>query len=98
MATKIAAALILLTLFADEKTRVSDKSPLAVAVEKPAGDPKALGSPTFVPTPEHPIGWRGDWTGRYAGATPPLGWSRRVKGSTTEIKYQARKPAGEGVG
>ena len=55
----------------------------------------ALGSDGFGPTPERPIGWRGDWTGRYPGATPPMEWSRRVKGITTELKYQARKPAGE---
>jgi outer membrane protein assembly factor BamB len=53
-----------------------------------------LGSPDFRPTPERPVGWRGDWTGRFPGATPPTQWSRRVKGITTEIKYQAEKPAG----
>ena len=31
-----------------------------------------LGSPGFRPTPEQPVGWRGDGTGRYPGATPPL--------------------------
>jgi len=54
-----------------------------------------LGGLGFRPTPERPIGWRGDWTGRFPGATPPLQWSRRVKGITTELRYQARKPAGE---
>ncbi|HEY3319164.1 MAG TPA: PQQ-binding-like beta-propeller repeat protein [Planctomycetota bacterium] len=57
-----------------------------------------LGSSTFSASPEHPIGWRGDWTGRYPGATPPLQWSRRVKGVTSELKYQARKPAGRDAG
>ena len=54
-----------------------------------------LGSPDFKPTPDRPIGWRGDWTGRFPGATPPTEWSRRVKAVTTELKYQAGKPSGE---
>jgi outer membrane protein assembly factor BamB len=54
-----------------------------------------LGSPEFQPTPERPVGWRGDWTGRFPGATPPTQWSRRVTGVTSQIKYQAGKPAGE---
>lgn len=62
-------------------------------------DPKPanawLGSPDFRPTADRPVGWRGDWTGRFPGATPPIDWSRRVKGLTTTIKYQADKPAGE---
>src|SRR5271170_1710316 len=29
-----------------------------------------LGAPGFLPTPEHPVGWRGDWSGRFPGATP----------------------------
>ncbi len=53
-----------------------------------------LGSPGFYPTSERPLGWRGDWTGRFPGATPPTQWSRRVKGITSEIKYQAEKPSG----
>jgi outer membrane protein assembly factor BamB len=54
-----------------------------------------LGAPEFKPSPERPVGWRGDWTGRFPGATPPLEWSRRVKDVTSELKYQADKPAGE---
>jgi len=57
------------------------------------GEP--LGSPGFKPTPERPVGWRGDWTGRFPGATPPSEWGRRVKGITSEIRYQAGRPAGE---
>ena len=54
-----------------------------------------LGAVGFQPTPERPVGWRGDWTGRFLGATPPLTWNRRVKGATSDLKYQADKPAGE---
>jgi outer membrane protein assembly factor BamB len=39
------------------------------------GNPVALGSPDFRPTPERPFGWRGDGTGRFPGATPPTEWS-----------------------
>jgi outer membrane protein assembly factor BamB len=52
-----------------------------------------LGSLDFQPSAERPVGWRGDWTGRFPGATPPVEWTRRVKGITTEIRYQADKPA-----
>src|SRR4051812_38958448 len=31
-----------------------------------------LGSPAFQPAPERPVGWRGDGTGRYPGATPSV--------------------------
>jgi hypothetical protein len=55
----------------------------------------ALGSRDFKPTPERPVGWRGDWTGRFPGARPPTTWSRQVKGPTRDIKYQAGKPTGE---
>ncbi|HEY0548879.1 MAG TPA: hypothetical protein VGF13_04700 [Verrucomicrobiae bacterium] len=54
-----------------------------------------LGSPQFSPSPERPVGWRGDWTGRFPGATPPVVWSRRVKGITSELRYQVAKPVGE---
>src|SRR6185436_12522977 len=54
-----------------------------------------LGSPAFKPSPENPVGWRGDWTGRYTAATPPQTWSRRVAGITTALRYQANKPVGE---
>src|SRR5438046_2028280 len=54
-----------------------------------------LGTVGFQPTPERPVGWRGDWTGRYPGATPPLQWSRRIDGITTGLRYQAKKPNGD---
>jgi outer membrane protein assembly factor BamB len=65
----------------------------AAAADGAAGP--LLGSPDFKPTPEHPLGWRGDWTGRFPGANPPTQWSRRIQGITSQIKYQADKPAGE---
>lgn len=53
-----------------------------------------LGSPEFKATPDRPLGWRGDWTGRFPGATPPTEWGRRVKGITSQLNYQAGKPSG----
>jgi hypothetical protein len=56
---------------------------------------RSLGSPDFKPGPDRPVGWRGDWTGRFPGATPPMEWNRRARGLTSEIKYQSGKPSGE---
>jgi outer membrane protein assembly factor BamB len=39
--------------------------------------PVPLGSPDFRPTPERPIGWRGDGSGCYSGATPVIEWSAK---------------------
>jgi outer membrane protein assembly factor BamB len=66
----------------------------AFAAGAPSPGAAPLGSPDFRPSPAHPVGWRGDWTGRFPGASPPLHWSRRIEGSTTEIRYQADKPSG----
>ncbi len=46
----------------------------------------ALGALTFMPTAEHPVGWRGDGTGRFPGATPPTSWQRLRSGSGYEVK------------
>src|SRR5689334_6228151 len=51
---------------------------LAVLAANPPGAP--LGSPKFTPTPDRPLGWRGDGSGRYPGATPPLQWERKRSG------------------
>ncbi len=60
---------------------------LAAFVSRAAGDaPTPLGSIKSIPSVEHPIGWRGDGTGRYPGATPPTSWERRTNdnGYTTK--------------
>src|SRR5438552_17539439 len=51
-----------------------------------AGEPGLLGSPTWQPTPEHPIGFRGDGTGRYPGATPPTTFARTKRGGGYTVK------------
>src|SRR5437764_488711 len=66
-----------------------------LCVESSFGQANLLGAPGVMPSQDHPIGWRGDWSGRFPGATPPVDWTRRVKGITTELKYQANKPSGE---
>lgn len=63
-----------------------------VQTSGPASAAPPLGSPGFQPSRTRPVGWRGDWTGRFPGANPPMEWSRRIKGSTTEIRYPAGEP------
>ena len=38
-----------------------------------------LGSASFQPSSENPVGWLGDRTARYPGATPPVEWSYTEK-------------------
>jgi outer membrane protein assembly factor BamB len=68
---------------------------LALTGGSVAAQTAPLGAPDYKPSAEHPYGWRGDWTGRFPGATPPTQWSRRAKAVTTDLKYQADKPKGE---
>ena len=56
-----------------------------------------LGSPKFQPSPEHPVGWRGDSSGRFPGANPPLEWYRRPKGAFFSLRVLAAKPKGNGI-
>ena len=46
--------------------------------------PVPLGAPEFRPTIERPLGWRGDGSGRFPGATPVTEWSvtKNVRWST----------------
>jgi hypothetical protein len=61
---------------------------------RPTSDKAPLGSPGFYPSPERPVGWRGDGSGRFPGATPPTVWSRRLADITSEIVVQPVKPHG----
>jgi outer membrane protein assembly factor BamB len=61
----------------------------------PPGAP--LGSTKFAPSPDRPLGWRGDGTGRYPGATPPTQWERRRSGggyAARGIAWAAPMPGG----
>jgi outer membrane protein assembly factor BamB len=66
----------------------------ASAQHAPAGgsDKAPRGSPDFYPSPTHPVGWRGDGTGHYPGATPPTTWSRGVNGERKNILWEAKLP------
>ncbi len=44
----------------------------------PATGATLPGAADFMPTMDNPVGWRGDGTGRYPGATPPISWSREA--------------------
>ena len=82
LATGLALAVLMcgnLRLMAEEakSQKIPDKAP--------------SGSPDFRPSPERPVGWRGDGTGRYPGATPPLHWGR-VAMSVKNLRSQATKP------
>jgi len=94
-AVLLGACVAVAMLAASHQTASGQTSVPASAINKPGPISPSLGSPDFKPTPERPVGWRGDWTGRFPGATPPMEWSRRVKGLTTEIKCSAGKPSGE---
>ncbi len=51
-----------------------------------------LGSEQFKPSPEQPMGWRGDGTGRYPGATPPVMWEKKADGSSKGIAWMTPLP------
>ena len=70
-------------------------SVMAVCIALEGAEPAKtapLGSPEFRPSPGRPIGWRGDWTGRYPDATPVTTWSYAPKSPVTGLRYQAAKP------
>jgi len=49
-----------------------------------SANPALLGASAFLPSPQRPLGWRGDGTGRYPGATPPTTWNRKRTGTSYE--------------
>lgn len=53
-----------------------------------------LGSPSFFPSLERPVGWRGDGSGRFPAATPPVEWYRRPAGAFTALRVLAARPKG----
>lgn len=70
----------------------------AVHLIRPAAKPEAvtertqLGSPSFYPSADRPIGWRGDWTGKFTGANPPVEWYRQLKSPFQHMRWSAAKP------
>ena len=68
-------------------------APVRAVAATAQGEP-LLGSPDFYPSPERPIGWRADGTGRFPAANPPTQWGRTIKGFYAELQCQAGKPQG----
>ena len=57
--------------------------------QKPTGkgnDKAPLGSVEYYPSSDHPVGWRGNGSGRYPAATPPTAWERKKDGSAYVTK------------
>ncbi len=50
-----------------------------------------LGSPDFRPSADRSFGWRGDGSGQFPGATPPVNWGRTAAG-VKGLRSQATKP------
>ena len=50
-----------------------------------------MGSPDFRPSAERPVGWRGDGSGKYPAAEPPIHWGRVAK-SMRQLRAQAARP------
>jgi len=45
-----------------------------------------LGSTKYKVSPDQPLGWRGDGSGRFPGATPPLTWERTKQGNGYAVR------------
>ena len=56
------------------------------------------GSADFLPSPEHPVGWRSDGSGRYPAATPPTTWSYSYNSLAAEVLAEAGKPGADRFG
>jgi len=70
---------------------------LAVIMESAPGvvaGEALIGSPDFLPSAKQPVGWRGDWTGKYPGANPPVHWGRICK-QTAALKCSAAIPTNQ---
>jgi outer membrane protein assembly factor BamB len=81
--------LLLLTTVALLACAASAQSPPGGASPGPAS--AGLGSAQCQPSPEHPFGWRGDGTGRYPAADPPLHWGRESV-AVSQLRCQAARP------
>ena len=67
--------------------------PFLVAGARAAHQPFP-GSPQYLPTEKHPVGWRGDGSGRYPGANPPTKWERKTgeKDGNSNIAWMTPLP------
>lgn len=66
---------------------------LVLAEVSSTRDRVPLGHKDFYPSPEHPVGWRGDGSGRCPGANPVTGWDDK---SGKNILWKLKLPFGLG--
>jgi outer membrane protein assembly factor BamB len=102
LAMKVTAGVVLAALatggaFVASSNKAQDHPEVTAAPDKPATEGKGsdkvpIGSPDFYPSDEHPLGWRGDGSGRFPGANPPTEWGRTVKGIFMKLRCEAGKP------
>lgn len=92
VALLISACVVLAALAGSRETAWGQTGAAARAVPKSASAGPLLGSLDFKPSPQRPVGWRGDFTGRYPGATPPTEWGRWAKTSLRDMRCQGAKP------
>ena len=64
-------------------------APASCAVETPPARLRA-GTTDLQPSSERPVGWRGDGTGRYPAARPPIQWS-----ASEHVRWQVEVGAGQ---
>jgi outer membrane protein assembly factor BamB len=46
----------------------------------------------FIAAADHGVGWRGNWTGWWPDATPPLQWHRLPQGMLADLRASADRP------
>jgi hypothetical protein len=59
------------------------------AILAQSAEPVPLGHPDFYPSPERPIGWRGDGTGAWPGAATVISWNAETG---TNIVWKSPMP------
>lgn len=70
--------------------------PTLTSISPPSsgGGGGVLGAASFKPSALNPVGWRGDGSGCYPGATPPTAWYRKLKNQPL-MACQSAKPSGD---
>ena len=59
-------------------------------------DSGLFGSEDFVPSSKKTVGWRGDGTGCFPGANPPLKWGKTRDGAVDNIAWEVETPSYSG--
>ncbi len=104
---KFVCGIVVVTLTGTAISLSHKHAPLTEVTPIESGDPKVdtpkrsapvLGDADFMPSLEHPVGFRGDGTGLYAGAKPPKTWSVTLNGPFGTGRIQSAKPTGDKPG